>query len=141
MLRTKNGALFFYFARGDFFFKRFFMYVYVKCVTWKRHKRLGIGNVTDHRLWRMANIVSICFSIFYRLTLVQRSWPRATPDFGSVSVILSFLLQDIPRHPDTHLFEVQGAFKSCVLLGFQVHIRAYIAFFSPPARNRRRTTK
>ena len=35
--------------------------VYVVCATWKRHKRLGIGNVTDHRLWRMANIVLICF--------------------------------------------------------------------------------
>ena len=66
--------------------------------------------------------------LFYRLNWVQRCWPRATPDFGSVSV-----LQDIPRHPDTRLFEVRRAFKRRLLLGFQAHIRAYIAFFSPPA--------
>ena len=49
-------------------------------------KRLGIGSVTDHRRWwRMANIVLICFSLFYRLTWVQRCWPRAIPDFGSAS--------------------------------------------------------
>ena len=73
---------------------------------------------------------------------------RASPDFGSVSVISSFLLQDIPRHPDTRLFEVREAFKRGLLLGFQAHIRAYIALFSPPGalraccaeHNRRRTT-
>ena len=81
----------------------------------------------------MANIVLTCFSFFYRLTWVQqRWWPRATPDFGSVSVIRSFLLQDIPRHPDIRLFEVREAFKRSLLRGFQAHIRAYIAFFSPP---------
>ena len=51
----------------------------------------------------------------------------------SVSVIRSFLLQDIPRHPDIRLFEVREAFKRSLLRGFQAHIRAYIAFFSPPA--------
>ena len=45
-------------------------------------------------------------------------------------MINSFLLQDIPRHPDTCLFEVREAFKRSLLLGFQAHIRAYIAFFS-----------
>ena len=48
-------------------------------------------------------------------------------------MISSFLLQDIPTHPDTRLFEVREAFKRSLLLGFQVHIRAYIAIFSPPA--------
>ena len=95
--------------------------------------RLRIGNVTDHRLWRMANRVLIRFSLFCRLTWVQRCWSRASPDFGSVSVVSSFLLQDIPRHPDTRLFEVREAFKRSLLLDFQAHIRAYIAIFSPPA--------
>ena len=48
-------------------------------------------------------------------------------------MISSFLLQDIPRHPDTRLFEVRGAFKRSLLLDFQAHIRAYIATFPPPA--------
>ena len=48
-------------------------------------------------------------------------------------MISLFLLQDITRHPDTRLFEVREAFKQCLLLGFLAHIRAYIAFFSPPA--------
>ena len=39
-------------------------------------------------------------------------------------MISSFLLQDIPRHPDTRLFEVREAFKRSLLLGFQGHIRA-----------------
>ena len=46
----------------------------------------------------MVNIVLICFSLFYRLTWVRRCWPRAAPDFGSVSVISSFLLQGILIH-------------------------------------------
>ena len=70
----------------------------------------------------------MCFSLFYRLTWVQRCWPRATSVFGSVSVISSFLLQDIPRHPDTRLFEVREAFKRNLLLGFQARIRAVLAF-------------
>ena len=77
----------------------------------------------------MENIVLICFSLFYRLTWVRRCWPRAAPDFGSVSVISSFLPQDIRRHPDTRLFEVREAFKRSLLLEFEAHIRAYIAFF------------
>ena len=48
-------------------------------------------------------------------------------------MISSFLLQDIPRHPDTRLFEVREAFKRSLLLGFQARIRAYIAGVSPPA--------
>ena len=48
-------------------------------------------------------------------------------------MISSFLLQDIPRHPDTCLFEVREAFKRNLFLGFEAHIRAYIAIFSPPA--------
>ena len=48
-------------------------------------------------------------------------------------MITSFPLQDIPRHPDTRLFGVREAFKRSLLLGFQAHIRTYIAFFSPPA--------
>ena len=44
-------------------------------------------------------------------------------------MISSFLLQDIPRHPDTRLFEVREAFKRSLSLGFQTHIRANIATF------------
>ena len=106
--KKKMGPFFLYFA-GVFFF--------CKACLWKRHMRLGIGNVTDHRLWRMVNTVFICFSLFYRLTWVQRCWPRATtPDCGSVSVISSFLLQDIPRHPETRLLEVREAFKRSLLV-------------------------
>ena len=61
----------------------------------------------------------------------QRYWPLATPDFGSVSAISALLLQDIPRHPDTRLFEVREAFKRSSLLGFQVYIGAYIAMVYP----------
>ena len=100
------------------------------CVTWKRHERLGIGNVTNHRLWRMASIVLTCLSLFYRLTWVHRCWPRATPDFGSVSVISSVLLQDIPRHPDTRLFEVQEAFKRSLLRFSGAYSRIYRNFFA-----------
>ena len=56
---------------------------------------------------------------------MQRCWPRA-PHFGSVSVISSFLLHDIPRH-DTHLFEVREAFKRTLLVRFRAYISAYIA--------------
>ena len=63
---------------------------------------------------------------------MQRCWPRATPEFGSVSVISSFLLQDVPRHPETRLLGVREAFIRSLLHGFQAHIRAYTAFFSPP---------
>ena len=59
--------------------------------------------------------------------------PSYTPDVGSVSMISSFLLQEIPRRPDTRLSEVREAFIRSLLLGFQAHIRAYMAFFSPPA--------
>ena len=37
----------------------------------------------------------------------------------------SFFLQDIPRHPDTCLFEVREA----LLIGFRAYVRAYIAVF------------
>ena len=81
------------------------------------------------------NSINVLLS-FYRLAWVQRCWPRATPDFGSTSTIMtaisSFLLQDIPRHPDTRLFDVRGAFKSSSLLGFRpTHI--YRAIVLPPA--------
>ena len=69
------------------------------------------------------------FVSLYRLTWAQRCWPRATDEFGSVSAISSFLLQDIPRHPDTRLFEVREVFKRSSLLGFQAYVRAYIAMF------------
>ena len=84
--------------------------------------------------WRMANIILIllCFSLFYRLTWVQRCWHRATFDSGSASVISSFLLQDVPSH-DTRLVEVREAFKRTLLLGFRGKIRAYIEKKSPPA--------
>ena len=75
----------------------------------------------------MPNIMLIvCSSLFYRLPWVQRCCPRATPDFGSLSVISSFVLQDIPKH-DTHLFEVREAFKRFLLPGFRAYISAYIA--------------
>ena len=51
---------------------------------------------------------------------------RAIPGFGSVSVISSFLLLDIPRH-DTRLFEVQEALKRTLLPGFRAYIGAYIS--------------
>ena len=58
-------------------------------------------------------------------------------------MISSFLLQDTPRHPDTRLFQVREAFKWSSLLGFQAHIRAYIAIFSraPAGGLRRRATR
>ena len=59
-------------------------------------QEIGMGNVTDRRRWRISNVVFILFSLFHWLTWVQRCWPRATPDFGSVSVMSSFLL---PRYP------------------------------------------
>ena len=48
-------------------------------------------------------------------------------------MIILFLLHDIPRRPDTRLFEVREGLKRSLLLGFQAHIHAYIAFFPPPA--------
>ena len=73
----------------------------------------ALGTITDY----MANgNIILMFLSFYRLTWVPRCWPRATPDFGSVSVISSFLLQDIPRHPETRLLEVREAFKRGPLL-------------------------
>ena len=56
---------------------------------------------------------------------MQRCWPRATPDFGSLSVISSFL-QDIPRH-DARFFEVREAFKRTLMLRFRAYISEYIA--------------
>ena len=46
-------------------------------------------------------------------------------------MIISFLLQDIPRHPDTRLFEVREAFKRSLLLDFQAHIRACMSSGGP----------
>ena len=50
-------------------------------------------------------------------------------------MISSFLLQDIPRHTDTRLFEVREAFKRSLLPGtwFSVaYSRIYRNIFSPP---------
>ena len=50
-------------------------------------------------------------------------------------MIRSFLFQDIPRHPDTRLFEVREAFKRSLLPGtwFSVaYSRIYRNIFSPP---------
>ena len=101
----------------------------------------------------MANGEYINLFVYFRLTWKQRCRPQATPDFGSVGVISSFLLEDIPRHPDTPLFEVREAFKRSLLNGFQAHVRAYFAILFASgavrktpcvtccsARNRRRTT-
>ena len=99
------------------------------CYSSRNMETTETGHWERHRSPTMANgeySVNMFLS-FYRLTWVQRCWPRATPDFGSASVISSFLLQDIPRHPDTRLFEVREAFKRSLLLGFQAHICAYIA--------------
>ena len=52
---------------------------------------------------------------------------RSAPDFGIVSVNSSFLPQDIPRHPDAHLFEVREAFKRTLLPSFGAYMSAYIA--------------
>ena len=109
------------------FFKGLFMYQGICYVcNMETTQRLGIGNVTDHRLWRMVNIVLICFSLFYRLTWGQRCWPRS--EFGSVSVISSFILQDIPRH-DTRIYfrGSREASKRTLLLGVRASISAYIA--------------
>ena len=109
------------------------------CVTWKRRKRLGIGNVTDHRLWRMENIVLICFLSFLSIDLwVQRCWPRATPDFGSVKSVISSS-QGILIHAFSRLG--RRLFKRSLLLRFQAHIRAYhvyrifCASGGPPGRD------
>ena len=80
----------------------------------------------------MANLIliyyfeAISFSLFYQLTWVHRCWPRATPDFGSLSVITSFLLQDIPRHPDTRLFGRHLHALSCLVFE---HIFAHVSHF------------
>ena len=79
--------------------------------------------------------VFIISFIFYRLTRVQRCWPRATPDFRSVSAISSFLLY-LSRYPkascaNTRHFEVRGAvFKrsSSLLFAFR-YSRIYISQF------------
>ena len=49
-----------------------------------------------------------------------------------MSVISSFLLQDIPRH-DPRLFEVRDEFKRTLLLGFRAYSSANFAKKSPPA--------
>ena len=77
--------------------------------------------------------------------------PELLLTFGSVECDqLVFLVRDVPRHPDTRLFEVREAFKrSFLLLGFMAHIRAHLAIFfasgGPPGAlrgpcNRRRNT-
>ena len=74
--------------------------------------------------------------IFLSFSLIDLGAAMLAPSYSltsRVSVIRSFLLQDIPRHPDTRLFEVREAFKRSLLLGFQAHIRAYFAIFSSPA--------
>ena len=114
---NKFGALLFLLCRRWCFFLNL-IYVLRICVC-NVETTEEIGHWERHRSPTMANgEYSInMFLSFYRLTWVQRCWPRATPDFGSVSVISSFLLQDIPRHPDTRLFEVREAFKRTLLLG------------------------
>ena len=45
----------------------------------------------------------------------------------------SFLLQDISTHSDRRLFDVREAINgTAFLFVFRPHIRAYIAFVSPP---------
>ena len=87
---------------------------------WEFHRSYGECE------WRMVNIVpgSVCVRRFYRLTWVQRCWPRVTPDFGSVRAISSLLFYGIRRHLDARFF---GGSGSSSLLGFQAYIRAYIA--------------
>ena len=86
-------------------------------------QRLGIGNVTDHRLcmatgnWRMngeENSIRLHTMFhFFRLTC------NDAPDVRSVSIVLilivsairSFLLQDIARHPDIRLSRFGTRFK------------------------------
>ena len=61
-----------------------------------------IGHWERHRSPTMANgerRINI-FVSFLSVDLGAAMWPRATPDFRTVSAISSFLLQDIPRHPD-----------------------------------------
>ena len=50
-------------------------------------------------------------------------------------MISSFLLKDIPRHPDTRLFKVRKAFKRSLLLGFR-RIFAHISQFFHTRRRR-----
>ena len=74
----------------------------------------------------MSNTVYICSFYLHQLTWVQRCWPLATPVFGSVIAISSFLLQDISRHPETRFLEVWEVFKHGPLPGFQANIPAGI---------------
>ena len=57
-----------------------------------------------------------------------------SPDFGSVYVISSFLLQDLPGH-DTRLIEVWEAFKRTLLPG----VRAYSGVYYCVYREKRGT--
>ena len=47
----KIGALFFYFAGGDFFS----VFMYMLCVTWKRHGdwAMGTSPITGYGEWRI----------------------------------------------------------------------------------------
>ena len=72
----------------------------------------------------------MCFLSFLSIDLGAAMLARASPDFGSVSVISSFLLQDIPRHPDTRLFEVREEFTRSLFIGFQAHSRIYRNLFA-----------
>ena len=152
--KTKNWGPFFLICRRQFRQKKKLIHVYM-CVAWKPHRdwALGTSPMTDYGEWRIWHS-KLCFSLFYRLTWAWRRWPRVTPDFGSMSVISSFLLQDSPGNPEIRLLEVRKVFKRSLLLGFQARIRAYIAIFrlrwrgSPgdapqvccATRNRRRIT-
>ena len=125
--KKKNWGSFFYFAGGDFFLGAYLCIMLCNMeTTW----RLGIGNVTDHRLWRMVNIVLVLIYFSFLpidLGAAMLAPSNSCPDFGSVGVISSFLFQGIPRYPDTHFFEVREPFKRSLLVDFQAHIRAYIA--------------
>ena len=130
----KKCGPFFLLRRRCFFFKPY-TGICICCVC--NMETTETGHWERHRSPIMANgeysiIIYVCFPLFYRLTWVQRCWPRATPDFGSVYVISSFLLQDIPRHPDTRLFEVREAFKRSLLLVCRRIFAHRSHFFSPP---------
>ena len=92
-------------------------------------ERLGIGNVTDHRLRRMSNgehgIKTNMFLSFLSIDLGAAILAPSceTPDLWSVSAISSFLLQDIPRiHAFSRFGRCLNAVRCLIFKSIFAHI-------------------